>query len=35
MLNQKPTDKIAIIDFDGTLYKFAFPNISVKKQNEN
>lgn len=27
MLNQRPVDKIAIIDFDGTLCKFAFPDI--------
>ena len=27
MLSQRPTDKIAIIDFDGTLCKFAFPDV--------
>ena len=27
MLNQKPTDKTAIIDFDGTLCKFEFPDV--------
>lgn len=27
MLSQKPIDKIAIIDFDGTLCKFMFPNV--------
>lgn len=27
MLNQRPTEKIAVIDFDGTLCKFAFPNV--------
>lgn len=27
MLNQKPVDKIAIIDFDGTLCKFMFPDV--------
>lgn len=33
MLSQKPTDKIAIIDFDGTLCKFAFPNIGPIEPN--
>ena len=27
MLDQKPDDKIAIIDFDGTLCKFMFPKV--------
>lgn len=27
MLSQKPVDKIAVIDFDGTLCKFAFPDV--------
>jgi len=27
MLSQRPIDKIAIIDFDGTLCKFAFPDV--------
>ena len=27
MLNQRPVEKIAIIDFDGTLCKFAFPDV--------
>lgn len=27
MLSQKPKDKIAVIDFDGTLCKFAFPDV--------
>ena len=27
MLDQKPKEKIAIIDFDGTLCKFAFPDV--------
>ncbi|HDY86677.1 MAG TPA: hypothetical protein ENH82_01005 [bacterium] len=27
MLDQKPVDKIAIIDFDGTLCKFEFPKV--------
>ena len=27
MLSQRPTEKIAIIDFDGTLCKFAFPDV--------
>ena len=27
MDNQKPTEKIAVIDFDGTLCKFAFPDV--------
>lgn len=27
MLSQRPVDKIAVIDFDGTLCKFAFPDV--------
>jgi len=27
MLSQRPVEKIAIIDFDGTLCKFAFPDV--------
>ncbi len=27
MLSQKPSEKVAIIDFDGTLCKFAFPDV--------
>ena len=27
MLSQRPIEKIAIIDFDGTLCKFAFPDV--------
>lgn len=27
MLDQRPTDKVVIVDFDGTLCKFAFPDI--------
>ena len=27
MLSQRPTEKIAVIDFDGTLCKFAFPDV--------
>lgn len=27
MESQKPSDKIAVIDFDGTLCKFAFPDV--------
>lgn len=27
MLSQQPTEKIAIIDFDGTLCKFMFPDV--------
>ena len=27
MLSQRPVDKIAIIDFDGTLCKFMFPDV--------
>lgn len=27
MLSQRPIDKIAVIDFDGTLCKFVFPNV--------
>lgn len=33
MLNQRPTDKIAIIDFDGTLCKFEFPNVGPIEPN--
>lgn len=29
MNNQKPTEKIVIIDFDGTLCKFAFPKVGA------
>ena len=27
MLSQRPVDKIVVIDFDGTLCKFAFPDV--------
>ena len=33
MLSQRPIDKIAIIDFDGTLCKFAFPDIGPVEPN--
>jgi len=33
MLSQKPVDKIAIIDFDGTLCKFAFPDVGPIEPN--
>lgn len=33
MLSQKPADKIAIIDFDGTLCKFAFPDVGPIEPN--
>lgn len=31
MLSQRPMDKIAVIDFDGTLCKFAFPDVGPIK----
>ena len=33
MLSQKPIDKIAVIDFDGTLCKFAFPDVGPIEPN--
>jgi len=27
MLSQRPVEKIAVIDFDGMLCKFAFPDV--------
>lgn len=33
MLNQKPVDKVAIVDFDGTLCKFAFPDVGPVEPN--
>lgn len=33
MLNQRPVDKIAIIDFDGTLCKFMFPDVGLIEPN--
>lgn len=33
MLSQRPVDKIAIIDFDGTLCKFAFPDVGPIEPN--
>jgi len=33
MLSQKPDKKIAIIDFDGTLCKFAFPDAGPIEPN--
>jgi len=33
MLSQRPTEKIAIIDFDGTLCKFAFPDVGPIEPN--
>ena len=33
MLEQKPVDKIVIIDFDGTLCKFAFPDVGPIEPN--
>lgn len=33
MLSQKPADKIVIIDFDGTLCKFAFPDVGPIEPN--
>ena len=33
MLSQRPIDKIAIIDFDGTLCKFAFPDVGPVEPN--
>jgi predicted phosphatase len=33
MFNQKPTEKIAIVDFDGTLCKFAFPDVGSVEPN--
>ena len=33
MLSQRPVDKIAIIDFDGTLCKFAFPDVGLIEPN--
>lgn len=33
MLPQKPDEKIAIIDFDGTLCKFMFPDVGPVEPN--
>lgn len=33
MLSQRPVDKIAIVDFDGTLCKFAFPDVGPIEPN--
>lgn len=33
MNNQKPSEKIAIIDFDGTLCKFMFPDVGPIEPN--
>jgi len=33
MLSQKPVGKIAVIDFDGTLCKFAFPDVGPIEPN--
>jgi len=33
MLSQRPIDKIAIIDFDGTLCKFMFPDVGPANPN--
>lgn len=33
MLSQRPIDKIAVIDFDGTLCKFAFPDVGPIEPN--
>ncbi len=33
MNDQKPNGKIAIIDFDGTLCKFAFPKVGTVEPN--
>jgi len=33
MLSQRPVDKIAIIDFDETLCKFAFPDVGLIEPN--
>lgn len=33
MLSQRPIDKIAVIDFDGTLCKFEFPNVGPIEPN--
>lgn len=33
MLSQRPVDKIAVIDFDGTLCKFAFPDVGPIEPN--
>lgn len=33
MLSQRPVDKIAIVDFDGTLCKFAFPDVGPIELN--
>lgn len=33
MLSQRPVDKIAIIDFDGTLCKFMFPDVGPIEPN--
>ena len=33
MLSQKPVDKIAVIDFDGTLCKFMFPDVGPIEPN--
>lgn len=33
MLSQRPVDKIAIVDFDGTVCKFAFPDVGPIEPN--
>ena len=33
MLSQRPIDKVAVIDFDGTLCKFAFPDVGPVEPN--
>ncbi len=33
MLSQRPTEKIAVVDFDGTLCKFAFPDVGPIEPN--
>lgn len=33
MLSQRPTEKIAVIDFDGTLCKFEFPKVGPIEPN--
>lgn len=33
MLSQRPVDKVAVIDFDGTLCKFAFPDVGPIEPN--
>jgi len=33
MLSQRPVDKIAVVDFDGTLCKFKFPDVGPIEPN--